>query len=165
MTHVDEAQHRVEKPVRPGYELTDISTRVVVVFATALVAAGVIIHVLVWALFAYLGQATAASYSRQYPLASTGAAPLPPAPTLQVRPREDLREMRAEEDRILSSYGWVDANAGIVRIPIDRAMQLVLQRGLPTRTASKGAGPAPADAARTAGAAMKPGAARGPTSR
>ncbi len=146
----------------PGYELTDISTRVVVVFATALVVAGVLIHLLVWALFAYLGQATTASYSPQYPLASAGPAPLPPAPVLQVKPREELRDLRAEEDRILSSYGWVDPNAGIVRIPIDRAMQLVLQRGLPTRMGDSGATPARAEGVDTASAA-KPGAATGPT--
>ena len=34
----------------------------------------------------------------------------------------------------LNSYGWVDRTNGIVRIPIDRAMDLILQRGLPTQT-------------------------------
>ncbi len=162
MPERNELRGSAEKPGRPGYELTDISTRVVVVFATALVVAGVLVHVVVWALFAYLGQATTASYSPQYPLASTGPAPLPPAPVLQVKPREELRDLRAEEDRILSSYGWVDPNAGIVRIPIDRAMQLVLQRGLPTRMGDSGATPARAEGVDTASAA-KPGAATGPT--
>jgi len=42
--------------------------------------------------------------------------------------------MRAREDEILTTYGWVDRNAGIVRIPIDAAMKLTLERGLPARS-------------------------------
>jgi hypothetical protein len=40
-------------------------------------------------------------------------------------------ELRTAEDTDLNSYGWVDRTAGIARIPIDRAMQLLLERGLP----------------------------------
>jgi hypothetical protein len=58
---------------------------------------------------------------------------LPPAPALQPAAQEDLQSFRAKENEILQSYGWVDQNAGVVRIPIDRAMDLLLQRGLPTR--------------------------------
>ena len=38
-----------------------------------------------------------------------------------------------KEDDVLESYGWVDKNAGVVRIPIDEAMKLTLERGLPAR--------------------------------
>ena len=41
-----------------------------------------------------------------------------------------LLEMRAAEDAVLQSYGWVDHRAGIARIPIDRAIELVVERGL-----------------------------------
>jgi len=41
------------------------------------------------------------------------------------------------EQRTLTTYGWVDRNAGIVRIPIDEAMRLTTQRGLPAREAAK----------------------------
>ena len=56
---------------------------------------------------------------------------LPPEPRLQPAPVEDLHEMLAEHDALLSSYGWVDREKGVVRIPIERAMQLVAERGLP----------------------------------
>ena len=39
-----------------------------------------------------------------------------------------------KEERTLYSYGWVDERAGIVRIPIERAMDLLVQRGLPLRS-------------------------------
>jgi hypothetical protein len=58
---------------------------------------------------------------------------LPPPPLLQVHPAEDLKAYRAEEDAILGSYGWADKSAGTVRIPIERAMELSLQRGFPVR--------------------------------
>lgn len=63
------------------------------------------------------------------------AIDVPPAPRLQVDAPADLAAMRAQEDRILGSYGWVDRSAGKVRIPIDRAMDLVAQRGFPVRRA------------------------------
>jgi hypothetical protein len=53
------------------------------------------------------------------------ARSLPPEPRLQDHAVQDLRQMRAAEDRILSSYQWIDQKKGIVRIPIDRAMDLV----------------------------------------
>jgi hypothetical protein len=48
-----------------------------------------------------------------------------------VKPGASLAELRAAEDADLNSYGWIDRKAGKVRIPIDRAMQLLLDRGLP----------------------------------
>ena len=45
--------------------------------------------------------------------------------------------MRAAEQQVLTTYGWVDRNAGVVRIPIDEAMKLAIQRGLPARAVSK----------------------------
>src|SRR5215831_8893292 len=47
---------------------------------------------------------------------------VPPEPRLQSTPFDDLRRMRAEEDEALTTYGWVDKQAGIVRIPIERAL-------------------------------------------
>jgi hypothetical protein len=58
---------------------------------------------------------------------------LPPEPRLQVSAPKDLAQYKAAQEEILNSYGWVDAKAGIVRIPIDRAMDILLQKGLPVR--------------------------------
>lgn len=54
-----------------------------------------------------------------------------PAPRLEVKPGASLAELHAAEDVDLRSYGWIDRDAGIVRIPIERAMQLIIERGLP----------------------------------
>lgn len=58
----------------------------------------------------------------------------PPAPRLQVDPPADLRKLRAAEDAVLQSYGWVDRDAGIVRVPVERAIELLAERGLPARS-------------------------------
>ena len=59
---------------------------------------------------------------------------LPPEPRLQVAAPMDLKQYKAAQDEVLNSYGWVDQQAGVVRIPIERAMDLLLQRGFPVRT-------------------------------
>ncbi|TMA93651.1 MAG: hypothetical protein E6J74_17620 [Deltaproteobacteria bacterium] len=56
-----------------------------------------------------------------------------PGPRLQVDAHSELRQMRAAEDAALNNYGWVDKNAGIVRIPVDQAMEVLAKKGLPAR--------------------------------
>lgn len=53
------------------------------------------------------------------------------APPLEVDPRDSLERSQRGGVQFTSSYGWVDRQRGIVRIPIDRAVDLVLHRGLP----------------------------------
>jgi hypothetical protein len=57
---------------------------------------------------------------------------LAPAPA---QPSTGIAQERAHDDPILYSYGWIDKSAGVAHIPIQRAMDLVLQKGLPTRPA------------------------------
>jgi hypothetical protein len=66
----------------------------------------------------------------------TGPGTLPPDPQLQNDPHADLVKLHAREDSILLTYGWVSRDSGIVRVPISRAMDLVVEKGLPVRTAS-----------------------------
>jgi hypothetical protein len=89
-----------------------------------------------WLLFLYLGAHEAATTPPQYPLAAEQRDQLPPEPRLQTTPRQDLKDLRTEEQEWLATYGWVDRNAGVVRIPIDEAIKLTLQRGLPSRPAT-----------------------------
>jgi hypothetical protein len=59
-----------------------------------------------------------------------------PQPRLETDERREINDFRLGEEQTLNSYGWVDENAGVVRIPITKAMQLIAQRGLPTRPAT-----------------------------
>ena len=69
----------------------------------------------------------------------TSAAPGPSAPgagkgpRLQADPHGDLTEYRRAKAGLLESYGWIDRKKGIVRIPVTRAMRLLLDRGFPVR--------------------------------
>ncbi len=68
------------------------------------------------------------------PSSAFSPAPItPPGPRLQVQAPLDLKRVREQEDATLNSYGWIDRQAGIVRIPIQRAIDLLAQRGLPSR--------------------------------
>jgi hypothetical protein len=66
------------------------------------------------------------------PLA-TPANEAPAEPRLQTTPWADLKTLRAEESSYLHGYGWIDQQAGVARIPIDRAKALLLEKGLPVR--------------------------------
>ena len=70
------------------------------------------------------------------PLA-VGDQPGPPLPRLQAAPEVELRALRAEFDERLSTYGWVDQSAGIAHIPIEEAMTLLLEQGLPETTGAE----------------------------
>jgi hypothetical protein len=71
-----------------------------------------------------------------YPASLDAVDPKPPAaiaagPRLQIDPQADLARFRREEDRRLGGYGYVGPSRQTVHIPIDRAMTLLSQRGLP----------------------------------
>jgi len=119
------------------HETSDANIRGIMAFGVALLIAAVIIHFLVWLLFAYFASRESQRTAREFPLAAEQQNRLPPEPRLQTNPRQDLTDLRRREDALLGSYGWVDKNAGVVRIPIGEAMRLTLERGLPARQTEK----------------------------
>lgn len=72
-------------------------------------------------------------YPEKVPLPTplAGSRPIYTGPKLQTQAQHDLKEWRNKENEILSSYGWIDPEKGIVRIPISRAMELIDRKGLP----------------------------------
>jgi hypothetical protein len=115
------------------HEESDVNILAIFGFGGGLLAVAVVVMLVIYVLFGFFDGRERLSAPAEYPLAAQ-ANRTPPEPRLQTNPREDLREMRAREDETLTTYGWVDKNAGIVRIPIDAAMKLTLERGLPART-------------------------------
>ena len=112
-----------------SHERSDVNIRAIVGFAVALLVAAIVIHVaLYWLLEFYREE------EKPEPVVTAPRAEEQvPRPRLQISPRTDLAEMRAAEERELTTYGWVDKEKQTVRIPIDRAMELLAQRGLPAR--------------------------------
>ncbi|MEO8168662.1 MAG: hypothetical protein ABI623_10470 [bacterium] len=67
-------------------------------------------------------------------LVVTDSTMLPPLPRLQADPHITLVPFVKMQDSLLASYGWVMRDSGIARIPIERAMKLVVERGLPVQS-------------------------------
>ena len=113
-----------------GYEPTDVSVRLVLLT----VFVGVLLVVLAAAALFGLQRlyATLDPVSPEPPLSPLERlTPEPPPPQIQAEPAEDLATYLAREQAILESYAWRDEEAGIARIPIGRAMQLLVERGWP----------------------------------
>jgi hypothetical protein len=125
--------HASRDRAAPGHEESDANIAAIFGFAFGLFAIGVAVLFAVWLLLVSFAAREARRATREFPLAAEQESRVPPEPRLQTNPRQDLRDLRTAEDMMLTSYGWVDKNAGIVRIPIREAMKLAVQRGLPTR--------------------------------
>ena len=119
------------------HETSDANVRGIFGFALGLLVTGVAVCVFVWWLFLFLAAREARRVMPEFPLAAGQEDRLPPEPRLQTNPRQDLRDLRGAEDTVLTSYGWVDKNAGVARIPIGEAMKLTVKRGLPAREGEK----------------------------
>lgn len=113
------------------HEESDVDIAGILKFGGGLVVLAVAIHVLIWGLLLWLDRSQSIT-TLDFPMAA-GETRTPPGPQLQVAPRDDMRALRAEDEATLSSYGWVDRDLGVVRLPIDVAMRLTLERGLPAR--------------------------------
>ena len=122
-----------------GYEKSDLSAKAIGIFGAALAVVMVLTLLVAAWMLGFFASWQAQRDTPPSPLATTRAGV--PEPRLQVDPVKDLRALRAAEDKILTSYGWVNREAGIVRVPIERAMQLLVERGLPRPATSE---PAPA---------------------
>jgi hypothetical protein len=124
-----------------GHELSDAELGPLVRFAIFLAAITLFMALLVVGLYKYLDAREVAEKAGRYPLAVGVMRPLPPRPRLQTYPFDDIKELHKEESKILDHYAWVDQNAGVVRIPIERAIDVVAEKGLPYRQPGQ-AGPA-----------------------
>jgi hypothetical protein len=127
MAHLRSTDHPIH------HETSDVNIGGIFRFAFGLLLTGGAIYLLVWVLLLYLAARDARRVMPVFPLAAGQESRLPPEPRLQTHPRQDLRDLRSAEDTVLTSYGWVDRNAGIARIPIGEAMKLTVERGLPAR--------------------------------
>jgi hypothetical protein len=109
-----------------GYEKSDANPRPVARAALLIVAMVAVSAVFTAMLFDYFTE-------REGLVASVEADFLPPQPRLQVSAGIELIELRAREAALLSTYGWVDEGAGVVRLPVERAMEMALRKGFAVR--------------------------------
>jgi hypothetical protein len=109
-----------------------VPVRLVTVFGVVLTATAIVAAVLMIALFKGLDRS--AETKDEQAIATAGLevreAGVPPLPRLQVQPVRHWKDFAAAERERLSTYGWMDRSTGAVHIPIDRAMDLIAERGV-----------------------------------
>ena len=121
-------------PAGAQYEHTDIDPAIGYKFALWLAVAMLISFAIVYGTFRLFDSRydAAQAASQRYPLAA-GQTRENPTPFLQTQPFKDVYMLRASEAEKLTSYGWVDKEGGVTRIPVERAMELLIQRGFTAR--------------------------------
>ena|ERR1700731_4688367 len=141
---IDETSKHEPDSGHGSYERQDLQPSGVVYFLLALVVVTVLCIFALRGLYAYLDRRERASQPELNPLVANvpkDTLHIPrgypqsvfPSPKLEEDERGQLNQIRTNEETELNSYGWVDEKGGIVHIPIERAMDLIAQRGLPMR--------------------------------
>lgn len=133
MSEISDTAHNGDEP-RPSHEWRDLSPRSVALFGALLAAVIATVLAVNFGLLKITSSLQSARRPAPSPLEHTREST--PEPRLQVNGAKELRELRAAEEALLTSYGWVDKEAGMVRIPITRAMEILGQQGLPARGAA-----------------------------
>lgn len=126
-----------------GYETRDVNLRAILWLAAVVVVLVVVSMIgldMLWN--AYIAQAKEADPVLS-PLADLDQTP--PLPRLQSSPNVELTEFRAQQEEKVTTYGWVDREKKLVRIPIARAIDLALKNGLPKPAPQPQAGETPAE--------------------
>src|SRR5439155_15306591 len=158
--HMSDELNRDQEHDEVAYEREDLSPRGIFAFLIGLALVGVLIHFTLKGMYGYLE-----TYEKQHqpPLnpvvsqtendsrkVSNADIARFPQPRLETNESLEINDFRLQAEKKLNSYGWIDQKAGIARIPIDRAMQLLAQRGLPTRLQAGAVPPSPVNMARQA---------------
>lgn len=123
------------------YEKSDAHVRPLYQFLFWISVICVVTALMSWGILVGLGNWREGASARAVMAPSQDVNRQPPAPRVQTREMLDLKAFQTEEREILSTYGVVDRDQGIYRIPIEEAMKLTLERGLPVRGAEGPARP------------------------
>ncbi|HMK31536.1 MAG TPA: hypothetical protein VK473_17770 [Terriglobales bacterium] len=135
--HFEQIQHPDTQ-----YESRDLGSRTLVGFLLGLGLMTLAMVLVAWGVLIFLNHAVTEQRAETAPPPLTtipqevrrGDPALNfPEPRLEKDERTDIGKLRAANEARLNSYGWVDEKAGIAHIPIERAMDLIVQQGLPAR--------------------------------
>lgn len=142
-----------------GFEHEDLRPKGPFYFMAGLVVLGLVIYLVAFGIYRFLDNYQAVHQPAVSPMVTPEAdtrimtheeTQTFPQPRLEENERTQLRSFIEDQDQKLATYDWVDKDKGIVRIPIDRAIDLIAKRGLPVH--SEGASSAPSSGAKGSGA-------------
>ncbi|HWE49151.1 MAG TPA: hypothetical protein VG273_05160 [Bryobacteraceae bacterium] len=133
----DKKPHGHESEV--AFERKDVNVFQISAFGIGLLLAVIVSVFAMWAMFDFFYHREDEKNANNPAALMLNERPkLPPEPRLQSEPKLELKDMKADEETILNSYGWLDPNKGTVRIPIDLAIDLVAKKGLPAKPSPTG---------------------------
>jgi hypothetical protein len=116
-----------------AHEDSDVNVRAILGFGGALTLVAVLLHLFLWWLQGLYQRQTVREQTPRYPMAIERDGALPPQPRFQRNPQQEMRDLRARQEALLNGYGWVNKENGVARIPIEEAMRMIVERGLPAR--------------------------------
>ena len=119
------------------HEESDVNVGAIMRYGASLLAVAVVAHVFLWWLLGTYERQHERAQTQVYPMAAGQQDRLPPSPRLQDNPQQELQDLRAKQEALLEGFGWVNKEAGVARIPIEDAMKMVVERGLPVREGPK----------------------------
>lgn len=137
VTAVKEAGHHELRHEDVRFEPKDVNAKNVVFTGAAVLIGAWVVVCLMYFFFSLLQNHREAVMEPSIPVADQRPA-APPEPRIQASPRTDLQRYEAQQDYLLNHYLWVDKSKGVVAIPIERAMDLIAQRGIPPQKAPAG---------------------------
>jgi hypothetical protein len=138
-----------KESVEAGFERKDVKFRPFVSGMVAVMATVVVTAILAWPFYHFLTKFARRQDPAPSPLVVPGAREFPVTPNLQVNPRGDMDAYRAYEDAKLKEFAR-DPKTGKIQVPVELAMDQMLQRGFPVRPGG------PSDEAKTTHT-LKPG--------
>jgi len=154
----EEMQHEHNSGVE--FEREDLGARSVFEFLIGVAVMIVLASLAVWGMYGYLHRYARRHQPVQNPLVQESSSDTRevtpgdierfPQPRLEKNERLEIRDFRLQEETALNSYGWADEKAGVVHIPIERAMRLIVERGLPVSPKSGTVPSSPVSTARKA---------------
>ncbi len=118
-----------ESPPVHRHEARDADVHRLAMFGLALLSLIVIGYVSTQITFHYL----VGTKEFPHPTKLFTQSQMPPKPLEQEHVGTELQRYLKQQNKILDTYGWVNRKAGVVRVPIDRAMSLLLSQRLPVR--------------------------------
>lgn len=153
----EEMKHSYSNPGHSGgeagFEREDLGSRGVFAFMIGLAVVGVVIYFVISGMYSFLDKYERSQMATASPLVTSKGAMSRVvtqdymdqrfkengAPMLETNERGEFRDFLVKQENQLNSYGWVDENAGVAHIPIERAMELTVQRGMPVYSQSSAA--------------------------
>ncbi len=135
MKHDHEHKPLSTDSVTRGHETSDVDTRAVTI-SGLVVSLGLMTVAILFSAGMYIvfKSNSPAPNSPANTFVVADSTKLPPMPRLQSDPGVTLAPFVQSQDSILASYGWVNKDSGLARIPIERAMDLVVKKGLPVQS-------------------------------